>query len=832
MTPSRSSVPLSGPSSVPSAGRRIYLGWQYATLHPEPGPPPRRPTPPEQERLNPDWAVAQRREETRLNRPLRAAFAVALAAGLILVILGAAGALGALAAGLGLLCCVLVAALAGYAIWQRERALRSRLAAERDRVARLRDAQQSRLFAWQEEHAAQMRVWQELRAAFEDQKRWYAVCAPDSVHRVDVAGGTLSGWSAMLATAAAQRLAAGGEVTVLDLSEGAVGLDLLAAARTSGLDPLVWVLPEDLPQLDLGTGLSREALADVLSLVVSVTGTGGAGDGAGGDREPSARDLALDNVILERVIDVLTSADSAGGEVTVAQVTAGLRVLAQAGDPRDDVAAGLISTGQVDRLTAMFGRGATDRVVLERAWVLESQLRKLAAIGTAPAARPRSPLRVVALGRRVGVLGGRVLGTYLAVALTHALREAPPARPWQHTVFLLGADRLRGDTLDRLCDACESSGTGLVLAYRTIPPHVRSRLGRGNAAVAFMRLGNAEDAKAASEQIGTEHRFVLSQLTETIGVSVTDTTSDAYTSTTSSTYSAADSWSSSEGTSRSASQGRSESSLLLPAQPSYSRSVQTSDSLTTGQSQSVSTGVSTSTAWGRTTSRAAGDSESLATAMQRSREFLVEQHELQRLPASAMIITYAGPAGRQVVMADANPGIGGLSAATELTLEEFRARPAVSRLAGSQPSSARLVPSQAVPSPPAPSQPASAQSPSAPAGSAPGQENPQLPRPRPGPSADHQAPSGHSGSPAAPDAGSEADRGAVAEAAPDAVPEAAPGATAVPDAAPDAVPEGAPDAVPEAGPAAAPVNWRSGRDRPPPNLGPPPPRLDWRKPRR
>jgi hypothetical protein len=77
-----------------------------------------------------------------------------------------------------------------------------------------------------------------------------------------------------------------------------------------------------------------------------------------------------------------------------------------------------------------------------------------------------------------------------------------------------------------------------------------------------------------------------------------------------------------------------------------------------------------------TTSRATGDSQTLARALQRSREFLVEQHELQQLPVSAMIITYAGPAGRQVVMADANPGIGGLSAATLLTLEEFRGLPA------------------------------------------------------------------------------------------------------------------------------------------------------------
>jgi hypothetical protein len=278
-------------------------------------------------------------------------------------------------------------------------------------------------------------------------------------------------------------------------------------------------------------------------------------------------------------------------------------------------------------------------------------------------------------------LEGKVFGTYLAVALTHALRETQPGRPWQHTLFVLGADRLRGDTLDRLSDVCESTGTGLVLAYRAILPHVRQRLGRGNAAVAFMRLGNAEDAKAASEQLGTEHRFVLSQLTETIGVSVTDTTASAYTSTTGSVNSAATSWSASEGSSRSTGRGRSDGgSLLLPSRASFSRNVQTSDSRSIGESGSVSAGISTSTAWGMTTSKATGDSESLALAMQRSREFLVEQHELQQLPASAMIITYAGPAGRRVVMADANPGIGGLSAATRLTLEEFRGAPGAAPL--------------------------------------------------------------------------------------------------------------------------------------------------------
>jgi hypothetical protein len=656
--------------------------------------------------------MAQRREESLLHRPLKAAFAAAVVLAVAAIALAAAGVLDVLVAGLGVICCALVAALSGYAIWQGERALRSRLAEERARVGKIRAAQESQLFAWQAEHAARVREWQAIRVAYEHQKRWYAVCAPGGVHRVDVAGGTLSGWSAMLATAGAYRLAAGGEVTVLDLTEGSVALDLLGFARASGIDPLVWVLPEDLPRLDLGAGLSSEALADMLSLVASVS-----------DEERSARDLAIDNAILERVIDALE------GQATFASVAAALRALAQVGDPRDDVAAGLITTGQVDRLTALFGRGATDRVVLERAWILESQLRKLAPAGTAPVTLPPSALRVVALSQRVGAVEGKVFGTYLAVALTHALRETPPGRPWQRTLFVLGADRLRGDTLDRLSDVCERTGTGLVLAYRAISPHVKQRLGRGNAAVAFMRLGNAEDAKAASEQLGTEHRFVLSQLTETIGLSVTDTTSSAYTSTTGSVSSTATSQSVTEGSSRSTGHGHSDAGGPLPSRATYSRSVQDSDSRSVGESDSVSTGISSSTAWGLTTSKATGDSESLARALQRSREFLVEQHELQQLPASAMIITYAAPAGRQVVLADANPGIGGLGAATQLTLEEL----------GDMPE--RIAP------------PAAAARPAA-----------ESPRP-----------------------------------------------------------------VPESGGGSDPVNWRTGDNRPAPNLGPPPPRLDWRK---
>jgi len=617
---------------------QLQVGWQYATAYPDPGPPPRRPTPPEAERLSPDWAAAQRREESQLNRPLKAAFAAAVVLGLALAALGAAGSLGALLTGLAVTCCALVAAVSGYALWQGEHAVRSRMADERARIDRLREAQESRLFAGQAEHAAKMQAWQARQLAYEQQKRWYAVRLPDGVHRVDIAGGTISGWSAMLTTAAASLLPAGGEITVLDLTGSAAALDLAGFARATGTNPLVSVLPDDLPRLDLDRGLGRDALAELLSAVA------GAGGEPGTDGDPS-----LDHAILERVIDVL------GGQPAIAGVAAGLRALA--GDPGDDVAAGLITAAQAARLAALAEpSGPRARAVLERAWVLASRLRKLAPAGTALVPLPRSKLRVIALDRRVGTVSSRVLGTYLAAALAQLLSGTPPGPPWQHTLFVLGADKLHGGTLDRLSDACERSATGLVLAYRNLPAHVRSRLGRGNAVAAFMRLADAEDARAASEQLGTGHRFALAQLTEAIGASVADTADGTYTS-----------------TAGEAGAGESTAGEAGAGEPGSS------------ESEPVSAAIRASTGWGMATAKATADGESLAQAGQRSRDFLAGPDELRQLPASAMIISYAAPGGPQLVLADANPGIGGLSAATQLTLEEFRARPAQEKAAPAGP---------------------------------------------------------------------------------------------------------------------------------------------------
>jgi hypothetical protein len=110
---------------------------------------------------------------------------------------------------------------------------------------------------------------------------------------------------------------------------------------------------------------------------------------------------------------------------------------------------------------------------------------------------------------------------------------------------------------------------------------------------------------------------------------------------------------------------------VLPLGGGRSRSAQAGTSRGTSESVSLTSGISTSTAWGESTSRATGDSESLARSLQRSRELVVEPSELQRLPVTAMIVSYAASGGRRVLLADANPAIGALRVSTLTSLPEM-----------------------------------------------------------------------------------------------------------------------------------------------------------------
>ncbi|HEX9031062.1 MAG TPA: hypothetical protein VF834_04410 [Streptosporangiaceae bacterium] len=631
-----------------TAGRAdgLYLGWQFAPALPDPGAPPLRPEPTAVASMDPGWVAAQRRIAWVIGRPVRI--------GAVACALSAAALGGALLTGLAgpALTWSGTAAVAAGAVscarsrWRGRRRLAGLIGAEQARVQSALAAESRRLAAAQRKHASDYRAWQRRKVLFDRQAVWFGVALPAGIDRVDVAGGTLAGWSALLTMIAAPRLGTGGEVTVVDLTEGSVAGDLISLAGRSGLQPLVWVLPGDLPRLDLGTGLDPQALADVLTLASAAAEADRPGRAAGG------ADQAADCALLERILGAL------GPDPLVAQVTAALRVLADIGDPRADVRSGLLAAGQVEQVRMLFGRGASERVVVERAFLLESRLRRLDALGAAavPLRQP-ARLRVAALDRRAGVIGNRMIGTYMVAAVTQMLRQSPPGEPWAHTICLLGGERLGGDVLDRLADACEISRTGLVLAFRSIPAGVRERLGRGNAAIAFMRLGNGDDARAASDLIGSEHRFVIGQLTDTVGTSLTDTWGDSYSSTVGTSDSAGDSFSVS--TSHGSSRGRGRGQGGLAPFGDFNRTSSRDTSYSRGESESVSLteGVSSGTTWGLSTSRALGENASLGRTAQRSRELLVEPDELQRLPVSAMIVSYPSPSGRTVLLADANPAI-------------------------------------------------------------------------------------------------------------------------------------------------------------------------------
>jgi hypothetical protein len=595
--------------------------------------------------------AAQASISSVLTRPARAGVAVGtLAAGLAggawltghasLVAAGAA----ALAATTGTAYCALQA-------WRERRRLLAVLSGERHRIEAAAAARSRMLEAHSREHAAEYRAWQRRKAVFDRQIPWFAVRLPTSIDRVDVAGGTLAGWSALVTTLATAQLSAGGEVSIVDLTEGAVASDLISAAERAGLRPLVLALPTDLPRLDVGLGLDGPALADVLALAA---GAAAAADRGGRPGEGATTDLAADCALLERVLAVLDP------HPPIAAVTAALRTLGDVGNPNDDVRSGLLTDAQRTKIGVLFRRGAAERIVLERAFVLESRLRLLDQLGTGQPPRPATArLRVAGLDRRGGVVGNRMLGTYLIAAMTYLLRQAQPGEPWAHLICVLGAERLGGDILDRLADACESARTGLALAFRSIPPSVRERLGRGNAAIAFMRLGNGDEARAASELIGTEHRFVVSQLTNAVGTSLTDTLGGSYTSSSGTADNVADSVS--FGSSASRSRGRGRHSGFAPfGDFNGSSSRESGRSVNEAESVSLTKGINTGTSWGISLSRALGENATLGRTAQRSREFVVEAAQLQRLPATAAIVSYPSQRGRAAVLADTNPAIGAL----------------------------------------------------------------------------------------------------------------------------------------------------------------------------
>jgi hypothetical protein len=187
------------------------------------------------------------------------------------------------------------------------------------------------------------------------------------------------------------------------------------------------------------------------------------------------------------------------------------------------------------------------------------------------------------------------------------------------SLVLLGADELHHRAIERLSTLCERRGIRLVLFYAHLREESLRTIGGGE--VALMRLGNHQEASQAAEFIGRGHRFVLSQITRTLGGEDTHTLAD--------TYGEAETRGGSTDTTRT---GR-----------HFSRRRGTNWSRTRN--------------WSQTESVARGSNWSDAQAAERVYEYAVEPRVLQDLPEYAMILVKGEGRGSVVQAVEVDPAI-------------------------------------------------------------------------------------------------------------------------------------------------------------------------------
>jgi hypothetical protein len=348
---------------------------------------------------------------------------------------------------------------------------------------------QQALQSWQQRATAHEHA--EL-ARLHDVAEWGSAEPP--TQRIDVFGGSLWGWRALLTTHGASVLSTQPLLAVDLTGELACG-ELIELAEDMGVPSAVYLLPEDIGRCGLLTALSPAQFADALAEAIHAGAPGGA-------RADRAVDL--------RVLEQLTGALS--GEVTPVRLAAAAQ--AALGHL---VPAGLL-TPQEEALISgkLFPPGYREQISpnLVRLDAFLADLARYTAANAVPAGKPGSAAYFTCLALDSTPRGARVeMLTALVIQwLTAQVTSSPAAAP---AVIIAGADEITRAHLERLSAACERREVPLTLMFRHLRDDGLGLLGGGTAA--FMRLGHHSEAEQAASFIGRQHKFVLSQLTATLG---------------------------------------------------------------------------------------------------------------------------------------------------------------------------------------------------------------------------------------------------------------------------------------------------------------------------
>lgn len=493
----------------------------------------------------------------------------------------------------------------------------------------LRKAQQGAT-AW---HSQAVAEWQHRRATFDRAEHalvdgmveWGAARTPEGTRRVDVFGGTLWGWESFLTVFGGSMMGTRGALTVLDLSGESVCAELVRLSTSAGAGVELQRLPADLPSSDLLVGLDQRQLVD--ALVESMHG-----DGAGANRA----DRAMDDRLLTAICGAIAP------DLSFQRLTAAIHTVM--GEP--GIRAELTGDERLrladDLFSAEYRRQAQGH--LQR---IDSFLYPLRDLGSERIDREPGFLSCVTLDSDGHNARGELLVDLVVQWATRRMLSGDAPQ----TLAIAGADDLQRRHVERLSDICERRNIRLVLLFRHLREASLHALGGG--AVAFMRLGNHEEATRAADFVGRQHKFVLSQLTRTQGGNETHGETD--------TEGRAETESLNIGTVNTSFRnwGRGGSSGHSSGEGGGSSSYGSNWSRGGGSSTSTSRtqGWSTTRNWSHAESWTAGTNWADATTDQRVYEYAVEPSVLQHLPDHALLLVESRPGGPVPVPVECDPAI-------------------------------------------------------------------------------------------------------------------------------------------------------------------------------
>ena len=343
--------------------------------------------------------------------------------------------------------------------------------------------------------------------------------------------------------------------------------------------------------------------------------------------EDSAR-RDIEASIFRRIADVL------GGTVTLDRLSAAVAALLASDstlvgsklsqeeryallDPNFIGMLGGDATSHLTRLSA-----ALDAVLRGRSKEAVSE-----ANGSHPARLPyfrESGLTIIAADPSTDSESRRRLDNLLAASLVDRIGQAEPC---DGILIIVGADRLSRSVLEELTGRAAQRGLRIAMFFENLRGEARELLGRGQPDTIIMALGNYDDATAAANFIGKQHRFVVSSITLTVGTQFGGSDTHG--------FSVGDS-------------------------SSYTNQHMGPDSITEGRSSNTS--FSYAKTWQET--------ENYGETSTRSEEFVARAEDLQRIPTTGFVYVTSVNGRQHVVFGDCHPAI----ASTPLVAQRAIAR--------------------------------------------------------------------------------------------------------------------------------------------------------------